>query len=72
MKKYIGLSPRETEVAKLIAEGLLNEGIAEALCISRTTVAVHTMAIYDKLGFYDHRHRDQRVLTTRYVLENKI
>ncbi|MGD2252684.1 MAG: response regulator transcription factor [Anaerolineales bacterium] len=43
------LSPRETEVLGLLARGLVNEQIAESLCISIGTVKNHVSNIYEKL-----------------------
>jgi DNA-binding CsgD family transcriptional regulator len=45
------LSPREMEVAELIAQGLSNPAIARRLFLSRPTVATHTASILAKLGF---------------------
>ncbi len=44
------LTPREREVASLIAEGLTNGQLAERLYISPKTVAVHVSNILMKLG----------------------
>jgi DNA-binding CsgD family transcriptional regulator len=44
-----GLTPREREVATLLAEGLTNSEIARRLVISRKTVAVHVSHILAKL-----------------------
>jgi ATP/maltotriose-dependent transcriptional regulator MalT len=44
------LTPRETEVLNLIAQGLTNRAIAEALFISQSTVKVHVLHILEKLG----------------------
>ena len=44
------LSDREREVAALVVNGLTNPDIAEALFISRYTVADHLKAIYGKVG----------------------
>ncbi|MCX6465784.1 MAG: LuxR C-terminal-related transcriptional regulator, partial [Pseudonocardiales bacterium] len=46
-----GLSPREAEVAALVAEGLTNRAIAERLVISERTAANHVAHILTKLGF---------------------
>jgi ATP/maltotriose-dependent transcriptional regulator MalT len=43
------LTPRETEVLKLIVEGASNQGIADQLVISSHTVKVHITNIYAKL-----------------------
>jgi DNA-binding CsgD family transcriptional regulator len=45
------LSPRETEVAKLVAEGLTNRQIAGRLVISERTAQNHVQHILTKLGF---------------------
>ena len=45
------LSPREREVALLVAQGCTNRLIAEALVISRPTAKTHVQHILDKLGF---------------------
>jgi LuxR family maltose regulon positive regulatory protein len=44
------LSPRESEVHELIAQGLTNEEIAKLLYISLSTTKVHVKHIYAKLG----------------------
>jgi LuxR family transcriptional regulator, maltose regulon positive regulatory protein len=49
-KGRAGLSPRETEVHELLAQGLTNEEIAKLLYISLSTTKVHVKHIYDKLG----------------------
>jgi DNA-binding NarL/FixJ family response regulator len=44
------LTAREQEVAQLIARGLTNRGIADALVVTPGTVANHIAHILDKLG----------------------
>jgi DNA-binding NarL/FixJ family response regulator len=56
------LSPRESEVVKLIAEGLTSREIGEILHISDKTVERHRSNILDKLGLRD------RVALTRYAI----
>jgi DNA-binding CsgD family transcriptional regulator len=46
-----GLSPRELEVAALVAEGLTNRQIAERLVLSERTAQNHVQHILTKLGF---------------------
>jgi DNA-binding CsgD family transcriptional regulator len=45
------LSPREREVARLIAEGLSNRAIADRLGLSERTIEAHVEHILGKLGF---------------------
>lgn len=47
------LTPRESEVLRLIARGLTNSEIAAELFISRHTVKNHVSNIYRKLGQND-------------------
>lgn len=56
------LTARETEIVKLIAEGLSSQEIADALVISPTTVERHRANILGKLGMHD------RVAVTRYAI----
>jgi DNA-binding NarL/FixJ family response regulator len=56
------LSPRETEIVKLIAEGHSSREIAEMLVISEKTVERHRSNILEKLGMRD------RVGLTRYAI----
>ncbi len=50
-KKLDELTPREREVAKLIAQAKSNPEIAEELVISKRTVETHVSNIRSKLGF---------------------
>ncbi len=56
------LTPRETEVIKLVAESYTNKQIADALVISQKTVERHRANILEKLGMRD------RVQLTRYAI----
>jgi DNA-binding NarL/FixJ family response regulator len=47
------LTPREIEVLKLIADGLSNKEIAEALVLSEKTVKNHINNIFSKLHVFD-------------------
>jgi len=56
------LSPRESEVVKLIAEGHTTREIADILFLSEKTVERHRANILEKLGMRD------RVQLTRYAI----
>jgi len=51
------LSPRELDVALLVARGLPNKVVAHALGLSEATVKLHLNSVFRKLG-----------LTNRYAL----
>jgi DNA-binding NarL/FixJ family response regulator len=56
------LSPRESEVLKLVAEGHTSKEIGELLYIAEKTVERHRGNILEKLGMRD------RVELTRYAI----
>jgi predicted ATPase/DNA-binding CsgD family transcriptional regulator len=59
-----GLSARETEVLRLVAQGLADAQVAEELYISRRTVQAHLRSIYAKLEV------NSRSAATRYAIEH--
>jgi DNA-binding CsgD family transcriptional regulator len=59
----MGLSGREVEVLRLVADGLTNLQIAEQLFISPKTVSTHLMNIFGKLGV------TTRAAATRLAIE---
>jgi DNA-binding NarL/FixJ family response regulator len=61
-----GLSPRESEVLQLIAEGYSNKQIAQILCISIKTVQSHRMNLMSKLDLHD------RTELIKYAIQRKI
>jgi DNA-binding CsgD family transcriptional regulator len=58
----VALTPRESEVALLIVEGLSDREIAERLCLSRYTIHQYVKRIYRALDV------DSRVALTRLLL----
>jgi DNA-binding NarL/FixJ family response regulator len=58
------LTPRETEVLKLVAEGRTSKQIADTLVISEKTVDRHRTNMLDKLDLHD------RVELVRYAIRN--
>lgn len=50
------LSPREQEIARLLATGASNDDIARGLFLSENTVKTHVKAVLAKLGLPDRIH----------------
>jgi len=61
-----GLTAREVEVLRLVAQGLSDAQIAEQLVISPRTVNWHLTLIYSKLGV------SSRSAATRYAIEHHV
>ncbi|MGI9123251.1 MAG: response regulator transcription factor [Mycobacterium sp.] len=61
------LSPRESEIIKLIAEGLSVPDIAERLFLSPTTVRTHVQNLYGKLGESDRAAAVAEAMRRRLV-----
>jgi predicted ATPase/DNA-binding NarL/FixJ family response regulator len=61
-----GLTEREVEVLRLLAQGLTYAEIAEILIISRRTVNGHVTSIYSKLAV------TKRVEATRFAMEHRL
>ena len=55
LEESLGLTPRETEVLRLVARGYTNREIAEMLVISVKTAGVHVSHILRKLGARNRR-----------------
>ena len=61
-----GLTTREIEVLRLVAQGLTDAQVAEQLVISPRTVNNHLTLIYGKIG------SSSRSAATRYALEHHL
>jgi len=61
-----GLTAREVEVLRLLAQGLTDAQIAEQLVLSLHTVHAHLRSIYSKLGV------TSRSAATRYAFEHQL
>jgi DNA-binding CsgD family transcriptional regulator len=61
-----GLTAREVEVLRLLAQGLMDAQIAEQLVLSLHTVHAHLRTIYSKLGV------TSRSAATRYAFEHQL
>ncbi len=61
-----GLTAREVEVLRLVAQGLTNPQVADKLVISPHTVNVHLRSIYGKLGV------TSRTAATRFALAHRL
>jgi predicted ATPase/DNA-binding CsgD family transcriptional regulator/tetratricopeptide (TPR) repeat protein len=61
-----GLTAREVEVLRLVAQGLSDAQVAEQLTVSPRTVNWHLTSIYSKLGV------NSRAAATRYAIEHHL
>jgi predicted ATPase/DNA-binding CsgD family transcriptional regulator/Tfp pilus assembly protein PilF len=61
-----GLTAREVDVLRLVAQGLTNEQVAEQLVISPRTVNTHLTSIFSKIGVSSHG------AATRYAIEHHL
>ena len=61
-----GLTAREVEILRLVAQGRTDAQIAEQLVISHRTVNWHLTSIYSKLGV------SSRAAATRYAIEHHV
>jgi DNA-binding NarL/FixJ family response regulator len=64
------LTPRETEVLALMAEGRSNTAIAAALVVSEGAVEKHVSSIFSKLDLIPTSHDHRRVLAVLRWLEH--
>lgn len=57
---YNKLTPREIEVARLVALGLAYAEISAELFITESTIKDHVQSIYDKCDITEQKHRNSR------------
>jgi DNA-binding CsgD family transcriptional regulator len=65
--RRVGLTAREAEILRLVADGLSDAQVAKKLVISPRTVSTHLTSIYSKLGVKSreaatHYAREQRLI----------
>jgi DNA-binding CsgD family transcriptional regulator/tetratricopeptide (TPR) repeat protein len=61
-----GLTAREVDVLRLVAQGLTDAEVAERLFLARRTVNTHLTSIYTKLGV------NTRAAATRFAVEHEL
>jgi DNA-binding NarL/FixJ family response regulator len=61
------LTPRETEILKLMASGIGNRAIAAALSLSEGTVKNHVSSVFSKLGVADRTNAVLRAIAKGLV-----
>ena len=61
-----GLTAREVEILRLVAQGLTDAQVAEQLVISPRTVNWHLTSIYSKIQV------SSRAAATRYAIEQQL
>lgn len=68
LREYFGLTAKEVRVARLLAEGMTNTELAEALTISPHTARHHTEAVLGKLSVPSRRVVRERLLEAAYAV----
>lgn len=65
--KELGITSREHEILGLIAQGLSNREIGEALFVSENTVKTHSSRIFEKLGVSRRTQAVQKAKELRLI-----
>jgi len=67
--KSYGLTEREKEVARLMAEGFDNKDIGEHLFLSSSTIAFHVTNIFRKFGIIDGKNKGRALFLAKLLNE---
>ena len=62
-----GLTEREKEIARLMAEGLDNTDISERLFLSNSTVAFHVTNVFRKFGIIDGKNKGRAMFMVKLL-----
>jgi len=62
-----GLTEREKEIARFMAEGLDNKNIGERLFLSNSTVAFHVTNIFRKFGIIDGKNKGRAMFLAKLL-----
>jgi len=62
------LTPRERQVLALMAEGMSNHGIGEALAVTAAAVEKHVTSVFSKLGLVNEPLQHRRVMAVLTML----
>jgi DNA-binding CsgD family transcriptional regulator len=65
--KSYGLTEREKEIARLMAEGLDNKDIGERLFVSSNTIAFHVTNIFRKFGIIDGKNKGRAMFLVKLI-----
>jgi DNA-binding NarL/FixJ family response regulator len=68
---YLGLTPRQSEIAQLICQGHAYKAIARQTGISINTVRMHMRALFPKLGAHDRLSVVLRMIATDRLLRRE-
>jgi len=66
------LSPREQEIARMVAKGYPNKAIAAVLEISAWTVSTHLRRIFAKLGVGSRAAMVAKIIEERYSVAGSV
>jgi DNA-binding CsgD family transcriptional regulator len=67
-KREVCVSPRETEIARLIAQGHSNKEIAAQLGLSAATVGTYVSRVFHKLGVHSRAAMIAKLMQAGHLL----